>query len=52
MKYVCGVCGYEYSESDGDPGSDINPGTAWENLPDSFSCPVCGVGKDEFSKEE
>ncbi|MCL1829114.1 MAG: rubredoxin [Oscillospiraceae bacterium] len=50
MKYVCDVCGYEYDEAAGDPDSGIAPGTKWEDVPDGFVCPVCGVGKDEFSK--
>jgi len=52
MKYVCDVCGYEYDEVSGDPDNGIDPGTKWEDLPDDFVCPVCGVGKDEFSKTE
>ena len=48
MKYVCDVCGWEYDETVGDPDNGIAPGTKWEDLPDDF---VCGVGKDEFSKE-
>lgn len=51
MKYVCDVCGWEYDEALGDPDNGIAPGTKWENLPDDFTCPVCGVGKDDFSKE-
>jgi len=48
MKYVCGVCGYVYDEAAGDPDSGIQPGTLWNDLPDDFACPFCGVGKDEF----
>ena len=44
MKYVCGVCGYVYDEA--------AEGTEWEDLGDDFVCPLCGVGKDEFSAEE
>ena len=51
MKYVCDVCGWEYDETVGDPDNGIDPGTKWEDLPDDFVCPLCGVGKDEFSKE-
>ena len=51
MKYVCDVCGWEYDEVAGDPDNGIAPGTKWEVLPDDFVCPLCGVGKDEFSKE-
>ena len=51
MKYVCTVCGYEYDEETGAPEAGIAPGTKWEDLPDSFACPMCGVGKDMFEKE-
>jgi len=50
-KYVCDVCGYVYDEAAGDPDNGIDPGTTWENLPDDFACPLCGVGKDDFSEE-
>jgi len=52
MKYVCNVCGYVYDEIAGDPDNGVQPGTKWEDLPDDFVCPLCGVGKDDFSKEE
>jgi len=51
-KYRCDVCGYIYDPEQGDPDSNIKPGTAFENIPDDWECPVCGVGKDEFSKVE
>ena len=44
MKYVCEVCGYEYDE-------DVE-GVKFEDLPDDYVCPLCGVGKDEFTAEE
>ena len=50
MKYVCDVCGWEYDEAVGDPDNGIEPGTKFEDLPDDFECPVCGVGKDSFSE--
>ena len=50
-KYVCDVCGYVYDEALGDPDNGIAPGTLWADLPDDFECPVCGVGKDQFSEE-
>ncbi len=49
-KYVCDVCGYEYDPEVGDPDSGIAPGTAFEDLPDDWVCPICGVGKDQFSE--
>lgn len=49
-KYRCTVCGYIYDPQTGDPDNDINPGTAFEDLPDTWVCPECGVGKDMFEK--
>ena len=51
MKYICDVCGWEYDETIGDPDNGIEPNTKFEDLPDAFLCPLCGVGKDMFSKE-
>ncbi len=51
MRYVCNVCGYVYDEAAGDPDNGIAPGTKWEALGDDFVCPLCGVGKDDFSAE-
>ena len=50
MKYVCDVCGYVYDEDKGDLDAGIAPGTKWEDIPDDFVCPLCGVGKDQFSE--
>lgn len=47
-KYVCDVCGWEYDPRVGDPEHGIEPGTPFEDLPDDFTCPLCGAGKDEF----
>ena len=49
MKYEC-VCGYVYDEAIGDLDNGISPETKWDNLPDDFACPICGLGKDQFSK--
>ena len=49
-KYVC-VCGYEYDPAVGDPDGGIAPGTLWADVPEDFECPLCGVGKDQFSQE-
>ncbi|NLC68700.1 MAG: rubredoxin [Clostridiaceae bacterium] len=51
-KYVCSVCGYVYDEAEGSPDEGIAPGTAWEDLPEDWVCPVCGAEKSEFYKEE
>ena len=50
MKYICTACGYVYDEAVGDPDNGIAPGTKWEDVPDDFTCPLCGVGKDEFEE--
>jgi rubredoxin len=51
-KYECSVCGYIYDPSEGDPDNDIEPGTAFENLPEDWTCPACGAAKDEFEKTD
>ena len=48
MKYVCIICGWTYDEKEGDPDNGIDPGTRFEDLPDDFVCPECGVPKEEF----
>ncbi len=49
-KYECDACGWVYDEEIGDPDNGIAPGTKFEDLPDDFVCPLCGVGKDMFSE--
>ena len=51
-KYVCDVCGCVYDPAVGDPDNGIAPGTSFEDLPDTWECPLCNVGKDQFSVEE
>lgn len=51
-KYVCNVCGWEYDPEVGDPENGIAPGTAFEDIPDDWVCPLCGVGKEDFSPME
>ncbi len=51
MKYVCEICGFEYDEEVGAPDQGIAPGTKFEDLPDDFVCPVCGVPKENFKAE-
>ena len=50
-KYICDACGWVYDEAEGCPESGIAAGTAFEDLPEDFVCPLCGVGKDMFSEE-
>jgi rubredoxin len=51
-RHVCLVCGYIYDPALGDPTADIPAGTSFENLPQSWSCPECGVSKEEFVPEK
>ena len=48
-KMICEPCGYIYDPSVGDPDSGIAPGTAFEDIPEDWTCPVCGVSKSEFA---
>ena len=48
MKYAC-PCGYVYDPALGDPENGVAPGTEWEDVPEDWVCPLCGVGKDQFS---
>lgn len=50
-KYRCTVCEWIYDPAIGDPDAGIAPGTPFESLPDEWSCPLCGVGKDMFEEE-
>ena len=51
-KYVCDICGYVYDPAVGDSDSGIASGTAFEDIPDDWMCPMCGVGKEDFSPVE
>ena len=48
-KWEC-VCGYIYDPVLGDPDNDVAPGTPWEEVPEDWLCPVCGLGKDAFTE--
>lgn len=48
IKYRCTICNYIYDPVDGDRSNGINPGTSFEELPDYWSCPICGAPKSEF----
>ena len=50
--WMCVVCGFLYSEADGLPEEGIEPGTRWDDIPDTWTCPDCGVGKDDFEMVE
>lgn len=48
--YVCDLCGWEYNPAEGLPEEGIEPGTSFADLPEDFVCPLCGAGKEDFSK--
>jgi rubredoxin len=50
-KYRCMVCGYIYDPIVGDDTQDVKPDTPFENLPEDWTCPVCGATKDQFEEE-
>ena len=47
-KWRCTICQYIYDPALGDPDSGVAPGTPFEEIPEEWMCPVCGVGKDMF----
>jgi len=49
--YVCQVCGYVYVPANGDIDGGIAPGTAFEDIPEDWVCPVCGASKEDFEEE-
>ncbi len=51
-KWQCIVCGWIYDEAEGCEEEGIEPGTAWENVPEDFVCPECGVSKEDFEMIE
>jgi rubredoxin len=51
-RYMCMVCGFIYDEAQGWPDDGIPAGTKWEDVPDTWVCPECGVGKEDFEMEE
>ncbi len=51
MQYLCEVCGYIYDEEAGEPENGIEPGTLWEDVPEDYICPLCGVGKEMFVEQ-
>lgn len=50
-RYVCIPCGWVYDPEEGDPENGVAPGTPFEEIPDEWLCPACGVGKEYFEKE-
>ncbi|MDO9068837.1 MAG: rubredoxin [Deltaproteobacteria bacterium] len=50
-RWICTICQYVYDPAQGDPDHGISDGTSFESLPDDWTCPLCGAGKDVFEKE-
>lgn len=48
--FTCSICGFQYNPEEGDPAMGIPPGTAFEDLPEDYKCPICNAGKDYFKK--
>jgi rubredoxin len=48
QKWRCTICDYIYDPEQGDPDNGVEPGTAWEDMPDDWVCPDCGVERDMF----
>ncbi|MFO1481354.1 MAG: rubredoxin [Turneriella sp.] len=51
-KFKCVVCGFVYDEAQGLPEEGIKPGTRWEDIPEDWECPDCGVSKADFEMVE
>ena len=51
-KWQCVVCGFVYDEAMGMPEEGVSPGTRWEDIPDGWNCPDCGVAKSDFEMVE
>ncbi|MCX4188323.1 rubredoxin [Methylophaga sp. OBS4] len=51
-KWHCVVCGFIYDEARGLPEDGIPPGTSWDEIPEDWECPECGVGKGDFDMVE
>jgi rubredoxin len=51
-KYLCTVCDYVYNPELGDPEAGVAPGTSFEELPEDWVCPLCGMGKEVFEVTE
>jgi len=52
QKYICGICGYIYDPAQGDSSSGAKAGTSFADLPADWVCPMCGVGKEQFSLQK
>ena len=51
IHHVCELCGYEYDPTEGDEENGIEPGTEFEDLPEDWTCPMCGATKEDFAED-
>jgi rubredoxin len=51
-KYECVICGFIYDEAEGLPEDGFPPGTRFEDLPEDWECPDCGISKADFDPVE
>lgn len=49
-RHRCAYCDHVYDQTQGDPESDIAPGTPFESIPDDWQCPVCGAAKQDYHR--
>ncbi len=49
--YECEVCGYVYDPAEGDSENEVAKGTAFEDIPEDWACPMCGVDKEDFVQQ-
>ncbi|MDD3249050.1 MAG: rubredoxin [Smithellaceae bacterium] len=49
---MCSICGYVYDPAEGDPENGVEPGTRFEDIPDSWTCPLCGAEKKMFEVDK
>jgi rubredoxin len=47
--FTCQLCGYQYDPKAGDPDNNVEVGTEFEDIPEDWTCPICGVTKEDFS---
>lgn len=50
-RYICEICGYVYVPEEGDPDNGVQPNTPFEQVPEDWTCPMCGAPKEDFSPE-
>ena len=52
MNYICALCGYVYKSEVGDPDNGVAQGTDFEDIDESWSCPLCGASKEDFEEAD